>query len=130
MSPNLAGPRHRRGDGSDRRQEPHGEAAGIAPAGIIRRPAVRRWALFPCQAFDRRRIGEYTYHMKTTRLGELLKRLREAKGWTLRDAAEAVGVSHAAIRNLEGGAEPKRTTARKLAVAYGVAQSRIEILIP
>ncbi len=50
-----------------------------------------------------------------------LKRLREAKEWTVRDLAEHAGLSHGTVSHLETGRyEPKLSTLAALAKALGV----------
>jgi transcriptional regulator with XRE-family HTH domain len=52
--------------------------------------------------------------------GEQVKSLREERGMTKRDLAEAAGISRTTVRNAERG-EPVRTkTARGVATALGV----------
>lgn len=60
-------------------------------------------------------------------LGQRLTQLREGKGWTLRHAAQLVGLSHHRLAELERGrsrgtnrpTRPSRAVVVKLAEAYG-----------
>jgi transcriptional regulator with XRE-family HTH domain len=52
---------------------------------------------------------------------ENIKRLREAKGWTQTQAAQAADVPFRTLQNWEAGSrEPRLDALKKLAVAYGV----------
>lgn len=55
-------------------------------------------------------------------LGQNVRRLRLAHKWTLRQLAEAAGMTQGYITRLEGGIHPhpSRGTAEKLAAAFGV----------
>lgn len=59
-------------------------------------------------------------------VGERVRQLRKARGWTLKDAAEASGLSVSFISDIErGGATPTLTSLERLAEALGV---RLEVL--
>jgi transcriptional regulator with XRE-family HTH domain len=52
---------------------------------------------------------------------ENLRKLREKKGWTQTEAAQAAGVSFRSYQNWEiGGREPRLDALKKLAEAFGV----------
>jgi DNA-binding XRE family transcriptional regulator len=62
-------------------------------------------------------------------LGSYLKELRRRKGWSLRQAAEQAGLSHATISRLEGGKTstlPELVTLKIIAAAYGIP---VELLL-
>lgn len=53
-------------------------------------------------------------------IGELIQCRRLDKGWTQRDLADVVGVSHQTISRIESGTrEPRASMIRRLAVALG-----------
>lgn len=59
-------------------------------------------------------------------LGKRLHELREAKGWTLEELAEAAGMNELQVGHIERGAtDPKLSTIRKLARAYGMTPSEL-----
>jgi Predicted transcriptional regulators len=59
-------------------------------------------------------------------LGKRLHLLREAKGWTLEELAEAAGMNELQVGHIERGAtDPKLSTIRKLARAYGMTASEL-----
>lgn len=62
-------------------------------------------------------------------LGSYLKELRRRKGWSLRQAAEQAGLSHATISRLESGKTstlPELVTLKIIAAAYGIP---VELLL-
>lgn len=59
-------------------------------------------------------------------LGKRLRELREAKGWTLEQVAEPAGMNELQVGHIERGAtDPKLSTIRKLARAYGMTASEL-----
>lgn len=59
-------------------------------------------------------------------LGKRLRELRVAKGWTLEQLAEAAGMNELQAGHIERGAtDPKLSTIRKLARAYGMTASEL-----
>jgi transcriptional regulator with XRE-family HTH domain len=57
---------------------------------------------------------------------ENIKRLRQAKGWTQAQAAQAAGVPFRTLQNWEAGSrEPRLDALKKLAVAYGVTADEL-----
>ena len=59
-------------------------------------------------------------------LGKHLRKLREAKGWTLEELGEAAGMNELQVGHIERGAtDPKLSTIRKLARAYGMTASAL-----
>jgi len=53
--------------------------------------------------------------------GKRVRRLREAKGWTLEQAGEAAGMNELQVGHIERGAsDPKLSTILKLARALGL----------
>jgi transcriptional regulator with XRE-family HTH domain len=55
-----------------------------------------------------------------------LRRLREGKGWTQTQAAEAAGVSFRSYQNWEiGGREPRLDALKQLAEAFGVTTDEL-----
>jgi len=59
-------------------------------------------------------------------LGKRLRKLREAKGWTLERAGEAARMNEIQIGHIERGAtDPKLSTILKLARAYGLTASHL-----
>ena len=66
--------------------------------------------------------------MLVTLNGEMVRRLRESNWMTMRELAEAAGVSESTISNVESQTQKKRVrpkTARKIAVALGVEPRRL-----
>jgi transcriptional regulator with XRE-family HTH domain len=58
--------------------------------------------------------------------GKRLRQLREAKEWTLEQAAERAGMNELQVGHVERGAtDPKLSTIRKLARAYGMTASEL-----
>lgn len=53
-------------------------------------------------------------------LAAKVRRLRESKGWSLRELARRVGVTHPAIDKIERGADPNWSIVQRLADALGV----------
>jgi len=54
--------------------------------------------------------------MKKTTLGQTIRELREAKGWTIHALSKRVGISNQAMYDLElHGAAPSFSTVRRLA---------------
>lgn len=52
------------------------------------------------------------------KLGDAIRRAREAKGWSLRELAKMTGLSHSFINQIElGDKQPGLSTAAKLAEA-------------
>lgn len=70
-----------------------------------------------------------------TRFGEWLRRQREARGWSLRDLASRSGLSHAYLRLIEYGHDPRsgapvRPTVETLvAIASGLGMSPEEVIL-
>lgn len=65
---------------------------------------------------------------RNTPTGDRIFELREAAGWTVRDLAEEAGISPTTVVQLEHGrGEPKFSTLRKIARAFGL--SSVEELI-
>ncbi len=63
-------------------------------------------------------------------LGEELKRLRRAKGLSLREVAHALGISHMSYNNYERGlAVPPPVRCAALAAALGVTREAVDDLI-
>lgn len=58
-------------------------------------------------------------------IGQELKSLREAAGWTQRDLSSHSGVSQSTIKEIELGREPKSTTLFKLVAALGATTDHI-----
>jgi len=59
-------------------------------------------------------------------LGKRLRELRDAKGWTLETLAEAAAMNELQVGHIERGAtDPKLSTIRKLARAYGMTVSEL-----
>lgn len=59
-------------------------------------------------------------------LGKRLRELRTAKGWTLEELAEAARMNELQAGHIERGAtDPKLSTIRKLARAYGMTASEL-----
>lgn len=59
-------------------------------------------------------------------LGKRLRELRAAKGWTLEELAEAARMNELQAGHIERGAtDPKLSTIRKLARAYGMTASQL-----
>lgn len=55
-----------------------------------------------------------------------LRKLRETKGWTQTEAAQAAGVSFRSYQNWEiGGREPRLDALKKLAEAFGVTTDQL-----
>lgn len=59
--------------------------------------------------------------------GQFIKKLRETKEWTLREAAEKIGgVNFAYLSQLEAGvAKPSEYLARRIAKAYGADEENL-----
>jgi transcriptional regulator with XRE-family HTH domain len=58
--------------------------------------------------------------------GEIIRLLRQRRGWTQRELAERAGVTQTTIVRLEGGrSEAMISTIRKIAEALGVPPSEI-----
>lgn len=58
--------------------------------------------------------------------GKNLRRLREAKGWTLEQMAEEAGMNELQAGHVERGAsDPKLSTILKLARAFGMTPSEL-----
>jgi len=59
-------------------------------------------------------------------LGKRLRELRTAKGWTLEELGEAARMNELQVGHIERGAtDPKLSTIRKLARAYGMTVSEL-----
>lgn len=59
-------------------------------------------------------------------LGKRLRELRTVKGWTLEELAEAARMNELQAGHIERGAtDPKLSTIRKLARAYGMTASEL-----
>lgn len=52
-------------------------------------------------------------------VGQWLKDRCEKKGWSLREAAANIGLSHATIGDIMKGVQPSSESIRKLTVAFG-----------
>ncbi len=65
--------------------------------------------------------------MTVTRLGSVLKALRQAKGWTLEDLARRAKVTNAYISLLETGKKknPSLAVLKRLAKALGVGVEKL-----
>lgn len=65
--------------------------------------------------------------------GETLRRYREQMGWSLRDVAKLAGVAHGTVQTTEdrlGGWDQMRDeTIRKLAVGYGMSESKFRAIL-
>jgi len=58
--------------------------------------------------------------------GKQLRKLREAKGWTLEEAGEAARMNELQVGHVERGAtDPRLSTIVKLARAYGLTPSEL-----
>lgn len=63
--------------------------------------------------------------------GQLIKKLRERKGWSLRQAAEQIGdVSFVYLSQLEAGVakRPSEDLARRIASTYGTDEEKLVFL--
>lgn len=63
--------------------------------------------------------------------GQLIKKLREGKGWSLRQAAEEIGnVSFVYLSQLEAGVakRPSEELARRIAKTYGADEEKLVFL--
>ncbi len=61
------------------------------------------------------------HHMERNTVGQRIKAMREARGWTQGQLAAFAGVSRSAVSLIEAGRrEPERTTYSKIAAAFGV----------
>lgn len=63
--------------------------------------------------------------------GQLIKKLREGKGWSLRQAAEKIGdVSFVYLSQLEAGVakRPSENLARRIANTYGTDEEKLVFL--
>ncbi len=61
--------------------------------------------------------------------GQVLKRLRNAKGWTLRQAADALKINFAYLSQLEAGVtKPSEELARRIAETFGEDVERVMFL--
>jgi len=60
--------------------------------------------------------------MRTTAVGERIRRLRQARGWSQYALAVRAGLVEGAVRHLESGRnrDPKLSTLRALASAFGL----------
>lgn len=67
--------------------------------------------------------------MASEPFGPTIRKLREAKDKTLREAAGALGINHAYLSQLETGlAKPSEELARKLARYYGANEEELAFL--
>ena len=59
---------------------------------------------------------------RTPRLSDMLRQAREARGWTLQEAAEMLGSSKAHLHSMENGtaANPTLRTLAAVVVVYGL----------
>lgn len=58
--------------------------------------------------------------------GNRLRQLREAKGWTLEELAEAAKMNELQVGHIERGAsDPKLSTITKLAKAFGISSGEL-----
>jgi transcriptional regulator with XRE-family HTH domain len=64
--------------------------------------------------------------------GDVVRKLRGAAGWTLKELEERSGVHFSVIHGLEIGTtkEPKRATLTKLAEAFGLTPRELSDLVP
>ena len=61
--------------------------------------------------------------------GQMHKRLRNAKGWTLRQAADALKINFAYLSQLEAGiAKPSEELARRIAETFGEDVEKVMFL--
>lgn len=59
-------------------------------------------------------------------VGDVVRKLREARGWTLQALSAASGVNKMTISEIENGRNYKRDTLAKLASALGLPAARLE----
>jgi len=87
-------------------------------------------SLDDAEATGRTPAQESVSQEQLEKFGQLLRWLREARGWSLRDAGERCGVSYQTIRNMEEGVEidgrrrfnvPSIWVLMRLSEGYGVA---------
>ncbi len=67
---------------------------------------------------------------ETETFGQMLKRLRDARGWTLREAADRLGISFPYLSQLEAGVakRPSEDLAKKIAEVFGENQEKVMFL--